>query len=412
MGKAAWIGIFAWTVIAGAAWAASATAAIIAEVQSALDKGDARHAAQLADSALKDDGVNATEHGQLLLYRGLAQELLGANDAAISDFNHALANGALPPDERAQALLQRGFLRDGLGRLELATADYSAVIAMRGDTLATALNNRANIYRRQNRLLEARRDYLAALSDGGGKTHYSYYGLGQIAEAQHDTLAARGAYAKAVAADPNYAPASERLAALGGTPDGVIADADKVVLRPPARVSKPFVAAPADTALGFRVVTEATRESDGTIVLRAPRSREGADSIALRPPATPARPPAERAAPRIATPPAKAPPVKAINGLILRPALDQRDWAPMKDGTAEVQLGAWRSEAEAEAGWTKARARANGVLDGLSPQVVIADLPGKGRYYRLRVSPGSGQSRAGLCASLKAKGVTCLPVRN
>jgi tetratricopeptide (TPR) repeat protein len=156
-------------LLAGLAHAAPSTGAMIAEVQAALDKGDAQHAANLAGAALQDEGVAASERGRLLLYRGLAQELLGAPADAMRDFTQALATRALPPDERAQALLQRGFLRDVLGRLDEAAADYAAVIALKSDGLATALNNRANIYRRQNKLPVARRDYLAALSAGDSK---------------------------------------------------------------------------------------------------------------------------------------------------------------------------------------------------------------------------------------------------
>ena len=78
--------------------------------------------------------------------------------------------------------------------------------------------------------------------------------------------------------------------------------------------------------------------------------------------------------------------------------------------TSEVQLGAWRSEAEARAGWQKAQGRARDLLAGLQPHVVAADIPGRGRYYRLRVSPGT--SRSQFCDSLGAKGVTCFPARD
>jgi len=317
MSKAAWIGIWA-VVMAGLTPVLAAPASVlIAEVQAALDKGDASQAANLAETGLKEAGP--AERGRLLLYRGLAQELLGATDAAVTDFTQALASNALPPEERAQAFLQRGFLRDGLGKLEPATADYSAVIAMKGESLATALNNRANIYRRQNRLTEARRDYLAALSAGGGKPQYSYYGLGQIAEAMHDTLTARSSYARALAADPDYSLASERLAALGGAPEGTLADADKVTLRAPAPA-----ASPADAARGFKVATEASKEPDGTIVLHPPRNRTSPnnpspDNVVLRSPGPQARPIAERtmrAAPPLSRKPA------------LRPALDQRERPP------------------------------------------------------------------------------------
>ena len=404
MSKVAWIGIWAVTVMAGLAPASAVPASVlIAEVQAALDKGDASQAANLAETGLKEAGP--AERGRLLLYRGLARELLGATDAAVLDFTQALAGNALPPEERAQALLQRGFLRDGLGKLEQATADYSAVIVMKGDSLATALNNRANIYRRQNRLMEARRDYLAALAAGGGKPQYSYYGLGQIAEALHDTLTARSSYARALAADPDYSLASERLAALGGTPEGTLADADKVTLQAPAPVTPP-----ADAARGFKVATEASKEPDGTIVLRPPRNRQSPnnpspDNVVLRSLGRQARPISERTV-RAAPLPSKRP--------ALRPALDQRERAPVQApisaGGPAVQLGAWRSQAEAEAGWDKAKAKAPGILESLRPHIVTVELPGRGLYYRLRVSPG-GQSQKALCDSLVAAGVTCIPIR-
>src|SRR5471032_1388802 len=242
-------------LLAGLAHAAPSTVAMIAEVQAALDKGDAQHAANLAGAALKDEGVAASERGRLLLYRGLAQELLGISAEAMRDFTQALDTRALPPDERAQALLQRGFLCDGLGRLDEAAADYAAVIALKGDGVATALNNRANIYRRQNKLPEARRDYLAALSASGGKPQYSYYGLGQIAEAERDIVAARGLYAKAVAADSSYDLASERLMALGGPPDGAILDPTPVVLHPPP--------ASGATDATHGIATKAAKETGG-----------------------------------------------------------------------------------------------------------------------------------------------------
>ena len=78
----------------------------------------------------------------------------------------------------------------------------------------------------------------------------------------------------------------------------------------------------------------------------------------------------------------------------------------------EVQLGAWRSEAEARAGWQKAQVQARELLAGLRPHVLAADLPGKGVYYRLRVSPGAGVSRSQFCDRVSAAGVTCFPVRD
>ena len=42
----------------------------------------------------------------------------------------------------------------------------------------------------------------------------------------------------------------------------------------------------------------------------------------------------------------------------------------------------------------------------------MVDLPGRGRYYRLRVAPAPGANRSQLCDSLAAAGVACFPVRD
>jgi tetratricopeptide (TPR) repeat protein len=371
---------FAWPALC---LASPATPALIAEVQTALDRGDALHAANLAEGAMREQDISPAERARLLLYHGLAEELLGINDAATRDFTAALNSRALPPEERVQALLQRGFLRDGEGRLNEAASDYSAVITLNGDGVATALNNRANIYRRQNLFAEAKRDYQAALT-AGGKPQYAWYGLGRIAESEGDTLVARGFYAKAVATDSAYVLAAERLTALGGPPEGAIANPKTpILLKSPARAAAaPFTAAPPAQPAPARVATAAP-PADAPIVLRPPSPKSPA----------PARPP--------------SPTRPAQTADILRPSMDQTAAAK-----GEVQLGAWRSEAEAKAGWEKARARAPDLFAGLKPHVMVADLPGRGRYYRLRVSPAPGASRSAFCDELTAKGVACFPARD
>ena len=334
--------------LAVSAHAAPRTEALIAEIGAALDAGNAVQAQRLADTALAEQGVTALERGRLLLDRGLAHELLGASQDAMVDFTAAIETHALPPDERAQALLQRGFLLDGQNKLEDAAKDYSAAITLKTSVLATAYNNRANVYRRQNKLLEARRDYLAALGAGAARPQYPYYGLGQIADAQGDKDAARGFYAKAVASDPGYRLASERLAELGGPPEATLAEPDVIKLRPPE--PRPLVKRPA--------------------------------------PASPPPPPRRRLA----------------AGPGLRPALD----GPSAANGPEVQLGAWRSEPEAQAGWDRAKNKGGAALDGHVAHIVRAEVPGRGVYFRLRVA-SSDPIR--LCASLRSTGLDCVRVR-
>lgn len=358
MTKRVLVGALAWAALTGATWAAAATDAQISEIAAALESGNAPHAERLASSALASD-ITPLQRGRLLLDRGLARELQGDHPEALIDLTAAIETHALPPEERAQALLQRGFLLDGMERLDDAAKDYGAVIALKAGSQATALNNRANVYRRQNRLAEARRDYLAALAAGSLKPQFPYYGLGQIAEGQGDKEAARGFYARAVAADPSYQLAADRLTALGGPPEASGPDPGVIILKPP----KPVL------------------------------------GVVLTPPAASQR--LVRKPPR---PAAAAPSRLTRASLRLRPAMD----GPAGQGP-EAQLGAWRSEGEAQQGWTRARALADGALDGLAAHIVRVDLPGKGRYFRLRV-PVAQPSR--LCARLQAAGQGCIPAHN
>lgn len=335
MGRAAVLGTVLVTAFLAVARAAPATDAYLTQAQTALDVGDAAHAKRLVDAALGEGPMTSLQRARLLHNRGVAQELMGAHGEALADYTGALNLQALPPEERAQLLLQRGFLLDSLSRWSEAVRDYSSAAALKTSSAATALNNRANIYRRQKRLTEARRDYLAALGAGNARPQFSYYGLGQIAEARQDKEAARGFYTQAVSADAGYRLAADRLAELGGPLEGVLTPPEVVKLRPPSQA-----------------------------VPRQAGSR-----------------------PR------------------LRPSMDG---AASPQGLRIAQLGAWRSEAEARAGWEKARAAAT-ELKGVPPQITAVDIPGKGRFYRLRVvTPHSGT----LCASLRAAGQECWPARH
>ena len=73
-----------------------------------------------------------------------------------------------------------------------------------------------------------------------------------------------------------------------------------------------------------------------------------------------------------------------------------------------MQLGAWRSEPEAQEGWAKARHKAGTVLDGLTAHIVRVELPGRGTYFRLRVGT---PNPAKLCGDLRAVSQDCARLR-
>jgi len=373
MGRIGLISLLTAMLAAGAA--APPPAGTIAQVLAALDQGDAQQAESLSDAGLRQETMDASDRARLLLYHGLANALLGAHDAAIRDLAMAIHSHALPPEEEGQAYLQRGFLCEGLGRLDEAVADYGAVIALKSYSTATAFNNRGNIYLRRGLLVDARQDYLQALSADGGQSQYSYYGLGRVAEMEGDRLAARAFYTKAVAVDADYAAASRRLAVLGGP--AKLDSVQNIVLRPPP-----------DRSAGTSHAGPA-----GPVVLHPPSDAQDTHGDQL-----PAVPPQSPFAP--------------ASGPTLRPALDQSHSRVSAGSSGQVQLGAWRNAAQAYAAWDEAKVRAGGLLDGVSPLVLAAAVPGKGRYFRLRVHSGAGETGTDMCARLAAKAIDCFPVRD
>jgi len=79
-------------------------------------------------------------------------------------------------------------------------------------------------------------------------------------------------------------------------------------------------------------------------------------------------------------------------------------------GNAMIQLAAERSRAEAVRTWNAVRAHSDTMLDGLEPNVTPVNVPGKGRFYRLRAGPTDADTAASICAGLKARGLDCIVV--
>ena len=346
----------------GCAFAAPDTAAALSQIAAALSAGNAAQALALSDAALAQPGISQAEHARLVLDRGLANQMQGNSEAALADLTEAINARGLTVPEQARAFLERGLVLDGMNRLADAIGDYGAVLRLIPNS-PTALNNRANAFRRQNRFEDARRDYLGSLASDNPAPEYPYFGLGQIAESEGKSEEAKSFYVRALAANPGYGLAAQRLTALGGS----LPAPDAIILRPPKGATVP----------------------DAEIALHLPAAKN---------------PPYQEAEARSTIKPASYSGRDAQPDL--RPALDN----PIKGPAGQqVQLGAWRQEDEAAAGWNHALKAADGALAGFSPHIVAADLPGKGRYYRLRVVTPDGKQ---LCAILTAKGLDCIPAKD
>ena len=74
-----------------------------------------------------------------------------------------------------------------------------------------------------------------------------------------------------------------------------------------------------------------------------------------------------------------------------------------------LQLGAWRTAIEAAKGWDLIQKRAAGAMDGLSPRVVPANLPGRGTFYRLWIGPVLKANAGRFCARLQSRHIDCIP---
>ena len=78
-------------------------------------------------------------------------------------------------------------------------------------------------------------------------------------------------------------------------------------------------------------------------------------------------------------------------------------------GSHVVQVGAFRSEADAQAQWARMQAKLGSFADGKTIDIQRADLGDRGIYHRLRIGPFSSSDDAKTyCSGLKERGQDCL----
>lgn len=310
---------------------------------------------------------------------GVSLEHSGQYKQAIAALTQAIRSHALEREDMARALFDRGLAYDAMGDLPRALEDYSEALRVM-PRLSAALSNRGNVFRRQGRLESAKKDYLAALRCPGVSGQYPYYGLGLIAEQLGDRDTARNYFQMALAVDPSFALAAQSLMALSArqSPSGHTAlshTSDVLSLRAPAR--------PVPSAV--RAVPQAKQDNSPSLL------------VAAKPP----------------QPSRQSEPAAAIEG---HPRLrlatnDSGDRAGTRTGV-QVQLGAFRDQQTALEAWNRIAAASANLLDGLQPIVLVADIPGRGRFWRLRTDVSDSQAGRKLCTALAKRGQACLLARN
>ena len=82
---------------------------------------------------------------------------------------------------------------------------------------------------------------------------------------------------------------------------------------------------------------------------------------------------------------------------------------PAPAGGLVLQIGSYKSQAEAENAWKLYKAKHTALLSGYSDSIQQADLGEKGTWYRLRIGGFSDREVASaLCDRLKADGGACM----
>lgn len=82
---------------------------------------------------------------------------------------------------------------------------------------------------------------------------------------------------------------------------------------------------------------------------------------------------------------------------------------PAASGGFGVQLGAFSSPERANEEWKKLQSDAGGLLDGLSPRVVVGESSGK-TIYRLQAEVRDEPQARAICGGLKVAKKPCVPV--
>ncbi len=151
----------------------------------------------------------------------------------------------------------------------------------------------------------------------------------------------------------------------------------------------------------------------GFKIYEQPAPTEEADTAAEAAPAAPKPAPAPPAEflPQAQKPPAPAPvaPPVAAKPVTPPPAAKPVPTPPVAaSGAYVLQIGAFKSQAEANAAWRTYQGKHAALLKGYGPDVQAADLGEKGTWYRLRIAGFADRDVASaLCDRLKADSGAC-----
>lgn len=135
------------------------------------------------------------------------------------------------------------------------------------------------------------------------------------------------------------------------------------------------------------------------------------------------KPPARLQPPAVSVPAPKAVKAEPVKKVETKPAAKTVEKSAAANPVVEkpvaksaggymLQIGAYKSEAEATSAWKAYKAKHAAVLGGASPDIQKAELGDKGTWYRLRTGPfASKDAAASQCDKLKADGGSCFSAK-
>jgi tetratricopeptide (TPR) repeat protein len=378
---------------------------IIAEqAYEALAAGDQKTAISAYSQAIESRDLPTEVLANALLNRGLAYQQLSEHQEAIDDYTAALQLDAMSAEMRATALYNRGLSQQKLPNLSAAVEDYTSALFL-DPTFAHAYYGRGNALRESGQFLFALSDYEKATRYHHPNAAQVYYAEALTYESLKRPNEARKSLERAVAANPRFKQAVERLASLQGSV-----------------MAKPTVVA----AVGGGQLTVRKPDLPKAVEPSAALLNEGESDPIMTSAVSTLEPPSKKIVDRVPIEEEKIVAVEVVEdddaaaapeaaeptiAEIAEPAADEEAEvepaaAPAMEGWS-VQVASATSEDGAWSTWKKMKAKHRSLADK-KPVVVKADLGTKGVVYRVRLAGFEDQNAAKKsCTKLKSSGVSC-----
>lgn len=374
---------------------------IAQQAYQALMAGDQKTAIGAYSQAIESQDLPTEVLANALLNRGFAYQQLGEHQEAIDDYTAALRLDAMSAEMRATALYNRGLSQQKLPNLSAAVEDYTSALFL-DPTFAHAYYSRGNALRESGQFLFALSDYEKATRNHHPNAAHVYYAEALTYESLKRPNEVRKSLERAVAANPRFTQAVDKLASLQGS---VVAKPSLVAAVGGGQITvrKPYLpkaVAPSTELMGE---TESDPILTAAVSVPAPMPAKIVDRVPVE---------EEKVVAVEVVEEDDAP--AEVESAVVEPAVaevaeiseEEPAAAPALEGWS-VQVASATSEDGAWSTWKKMKAK-HKPLAASTPVVVRADLGTKGIVYRVRLAGFEDQNAAKKsCTKLKSSGISC-----